>query len=396
MENKPVLSDKIVESNVKLQEERAMALAHNVVTFTMILLGVYMTILFWVIELQLRDSIVYLSLWFFVLIVHMFYGNFSRSQEGNRLISYFSIISLYTLMLGTLIHENIPFLMASLFVIFAIGYLYVDLRAASLNHLMLFVVTNVVLWFYPEVYSLEMVANISTLYISLFIFVMVGLLYAANFIVIKRKLYHFRKLARLQQNEFKVIDFLFDLQERYTDESFDASAYYKRLKVFFEAFSKEADIEDVFSEQIDIIQALDQTNVNELKKLYENIPENTIHELELLTLMKKRRIRHLSMKASQIKNIETGEEYLSDAMFDSMRHYYDDVHIKITVFVAFYVYCRMEKKHEKALSDEEFYSYLRASGISNLVEPNVLEAYLNNRDVFDKVYQDSFKEGLAL
>ncbi len=387
-------ANRLIQDNVKLQEEKAMRQANQVVSITMILLGFYMASLFWFINLELVDSMIYLSLWFFVLVVHLFYGTLNQSYENNRLISYFSIISLYTLMLGTLIHEEIPFLMASLFVIFAIGYLYVDMKAATLNHLLLFVVTNIVLWFYPEVYSLDELTNLSTFYISAFIFVIVLLLFLADFIVIKRKLYYFEKLANLQRNEFKVINFLFELQELYTEETFSAKNYYDRLHTFFEKVSEKIDIDNVFEEQIKIIEKLDTMSAAQFMEKFPNVSLKMVQELDLLTLDKKRRLRHLAMKASQIPNIEVQDEYLSDALFDSMRHYYDNVHIKIAVFSVFYVYCRMPKKHESVLTDEEFLTYLEASGLTNLIEPRVYEAYLNHREIFDKIFNDAFKEGL--
>lgn len=383
----------LIQRNIKLQEEKAMNQAHHVVTLTMLLLGFYMGLLFWFIELAIVDSIIYLSLWFFVLVIHLFYGTLNQTSENNRLISYFSIISLYTLMLGTLIHDDIPFLMASIFVVFAIGYLYVDLRAASLNHLMLLVVTNVVLWFYPEVYSLDALTNFSTLYISAFIFIIILLLYLADFIVIKRKLYHFGKLAKLQENEFKIIEFLYDLQERYTKETFDPEAYYNRLRTFFADFSTKIGVENVFEEQINWIETLDTMPVTLFKERYPEIPDHVVEELDLLTLVKKKRLRHLAMKASQVKNIDVQEEYLSDALFDSMRHFNDNIHIKVTVFSVFYIYCRMPKSHEATLSDDDFLAYLNKSGIVNVIEPSVYEAYLENRDVFDKIFNDAFKEG---
>lgn len=386
----------LIQRNIKLQEEKAMNQAHHVVTLTMILLGLYMGLLFWFIQLDIIDSVIYLSLWFFVLVIHLFYGTLNQSSENNRLISYFSIISLYTLMLGTLIHDDIPFLMASIFVVFAIGYLYVDLRAASLNHLMLLVVTNVVLWFYPEVYSLDEMTNFSTFYISSFIFIIILLLYLADFIVIKRKLYHFGKLAKIQENEFKVIELLYDLQERYTDEAFEAEGYYKRLRNFFNDFSTKVGVENVFEEQINLIETLDKTSSNVLKERHPEIPDHIIGELDLLTLSKKKRIRHLAMKASQVNSIDVQDEYLSDALFDSMRHFYDNIHIKITVFSVFYVYCRMAKNYEQSLSDDEFLKYLNNSGIVNVIEPSVYEAYLENRDVFDKIFNDAFKEGVKV
>lgn len=351
--------------------------------------GFFINVLFAIAQVRLLEIILYVL--FFLIIVGLNTWPIIQDKDYKALRNFniISVVFMYSFIIYLLFNNNLPGIYANVFLAFTIGYIFLDDYVATLNHIFMALISSIFVWAFPEIFGFTEYSFYTLILINSSIFILITLLYFSSLFNIRKKNYNYKQLALSKENEYRVINTLFSMSEKYFNENSVNDEYYKSIKSFFEAFSKKHNITNHFTKRINFIEDLEMHD--DLSQLDSNFPEEYIQTLDVLAIKKRKRLRLIAFKVSQSLNLDEEKRVPGIDLFSSLRHYDDHEEIKIIAFSAFYVYFRMNKLEKQAIDDDHFISLLKNSDIENLIEPKNLEIYYKHKDVFNKIIGDSLR-----
>lgn len=302
--------------------------------------------------------------------------------------SYLSIIFVYVFITYLLFNSSLPGIYANIFLAFTIGYLYLDEKATWINHILMAISSSLLIWIFPEVFGLENLPLLNVIVVNIVLLIILVFLFISSLFNLRKKRYNYYRLAKLRENEFKIIHVLIDLENEYFTQRGNSEDIYPILKELFKQFSTKVGIENVFESRIDLVHDAHKLDLKEFKEKHPNLKEEMKNYLESLSLQDLGKLRFIAIKISQIKKVEINYS-MNQEVFNSLRHSEDDQLVKLVIFSAFFVYFRLDKRELKGLSTEEFISLLNQSGLVNEIEPKILNIFYQYKDVIEDILSDA-------
>jgi len=380
-----------VELRINTEIEKLKNKSYNVSSWiSTIFIGVYgffINVLFIIADVNLFEIAIYLFLFGAIVGINIWALNQNKDFKTLRWFSIISILFMYVFVIYLLFNNNLPGIYANIFLAFTIGYIFLDEYTTILNHFMMAIISSIFIWVFPEIFGVTGDNVYSLLLINSGLVVLIFLLFFSSLFNIRKKNYNYRQLALSKENEYRIINIVFEMTKKYFKNSDDYDRYFDSIKIFFDVFSKKNNVVNLFNKRINFIEELEKViDINEMESA---IPIEYIKSLDLLTINKRKRMRHIAFKLSQSLELEENKRVPGIDLFSSLRHYDDYEEVKIIAFSAFYVYFRMNKLEKKAIDDDQFISLLKNSDIENLIEPKNLEIYYKHKEVFDRIVQHS-------
>lgn len=393
-EMSPARLDDSIALNVKHQFDRYYRQSHLTVTILVALLAAFLTVLFIFNEISLLLTITY-SVMLTLILAAMIVVNIEDDMiPPVEMVAPLFIVAVYILVFSLVVNPQVALFGPVLFVVYAVAYLYPDIRVSSLNHGLFYLATIILIWFFPASFGLVDMTGINTSYMSIFILILMAFLYISSILMIRRKRYYFKQLAILQENEYKIIEVLFGFQKQYFKTDINTKEYYGKLHSFFEELSNQLGIDNIFSQQLDYVEALNSLGKAQFKSKYPEIPDTLLEELSMLAVNQVKNIRHIALKSSQSENIAFESKIVSDAMFSSFKHSQDSIYIKVLMFCVFYVYFRIPTQFSKGLSSKEFFEIMSSSQSEKMFELTVWQAFEKNQKAVDDIFAFIVKKRL--
>ncbi|MFH5882016.1 hypothetical protein [Liberiplasma polymorphum] len=312
-----------------------------------------------------------------------------------KLAMYITTLSIYMIAVTLIVEIQSPSVFTFLFLAYAVVSVYQDKKAALINNISLFFLGIIIVWRYPNIFRSES-TNIQVIYIYIFLAVFVALLSISSFILINRKNFLYNKLAQIKEAEIRMLGLIQDLKVTYLPQSLNANDYYQQVKSFSNELTKKIDIENIFLERLQIIQKLGKTPEHEILKLYPDYDADDIDELKQLKLDLHSKIHYLLFKSSQAINAGSDEKISSDNMFKTLNNLTDSRYTKIITFAVFYTLLKVDKQFLKALDDDMIQYLFKNSEFLYTINPDILNIYQGNSEVFDKIVQDAFNKKVKL
>ena len=374
----------------EIQKQKYRALKNSaIIASTM--MGVYslfLMTLFFIESIPINEIILYLFVFVVVLSFNVISIVKSWRFEWLTRLGMLNVLFIYTFITYLLFNQSLPGIFANLFIAFTIGFIYLDSRTATLNHVLMTFTSSLVLWVFPEILAVEESTFTQLGIINASIVVVMIFLYLSAIFNIRMKQFNYEKLAKSKENEYRIIQGLFDFQKEVLNDPINTDVFFKDMHTFFESFTQKLEMENVFEKRLQLIEDLHQLSLSKAKKKYKEIPEEIIIELQSLTLSDHQKLRYLAYRISQIYEDSQTIIDPKDA-FNSFRHYDDSEAVKIMVFGAFYVYFRHPDVDRDAYSHQAFMDLLNKSGIDRLVEPRILKTFTEYQDVIETIMTDA-------
>jgi len=222
------------------------------------------------------------------------------------------------------------------------------------------------------------------------------LLSVASFIMIKRKEFFYRQLARIKEREFKIIDLFFRLQKNYFGTTFDYNEYYDQIDAFTEEFSNNIDVENAFRERIEILREMRTKTKEELLQKHPSYTLEELHEIEQLELATVRKMPKIAFKASQSPYIQISKkDVFAEKQYSTLNHSTDELAVKVVAFSVFYSLLKMDTPISKKMTDEEIITILSSEEFHQIIPREILSTYIRNRDDFANIIDSTQKRGDA-
>jgi len=214
----------------------------------------------------------------------------------------------------------------------------------------------------------------------------------SSFIIVKQKRFFYNQIALSKENEFRNIDMLIDLQQQVTGKNVDVAKYYANVANFAKAFSAKIQVDNVFQEKIDILQALENdVSLAALAEKYPKYAKEELARLQDLLIGGHEKLLKLAMKISFVKDVHVKKrEIFSETQFRSLNHQSDSLEIKILAFAVFYASLRRGNAAMRPLSEEEIYNVLVYTDYYYTIDPRIIKIYRDNNQVFDDIVNDIF------
>lgn len=376
--------------NREIEKQKYRALkSSTVIATTMIgLYSVFLMVLFIIESTAFREIFLYGFLFLLVIGFNIASVTQNWSLKGLGRLGIFNVLFIYAFITYLLFNENLQGLIANFFIAFTIGFIYLDIKIASLNHFLVIISSSIVMWVFPELLEMENLSVVEISLINTSIISIVIFLYLSAIFNIRNKNFNFEKLAKSKENEYRIINGLFEFQNEILNDSINLDVFYKDIQTFFETFTNKFEMENVFEKRLQLIYDLETLSLKEAKKKYKQISEEILEELKGLTINSNQKIRYLAYRISQANVSHSSINDPKDA-FNSFRHYDDSERVKIMVFSAFYIYFRHTDADREALSHERFVELLQKSGLDQLVEPRILKSFYQYKDVIETIVSDA-------
>ncbi len=373
---------------IQKQKYRAHKNSAIIATTMMGVYSLFLMTLFFVESIPINEIILYLFVFVVVLSFNVISIINSWRFEWLTRLGMLNVLFIYTFITYLLFNQSLPGIFANLFIAFTIGFIYLDSRTATLNHVLMTFTSSLVLWVFPEILAVEESTMAQLGIINASIVVVMIFLYLSAIFNIRMKQFNYEKLAKSKENEYRIIQGLFDFQKEVLNDPINTDVFFKDMHAFFESFTQKLEMENVFEKRLQLIEDLHQLSLSKAKKKYKEIPEEIIIELQSLTLSDHQKLRYLAYRISQIYGDSQTIIDPKDA-FNSFRHYDDSEAVKIMVFSAFYVYFRHPDVDRDAYSHQAFMDLLNQSGIDRLVEPRILKTFTEYQDVIETIMTDA-------
>lgn len=337
---------------------------------------------------------IYISAFLVFFAVNILLYSFQNDLYNNlKLAMYFNTIALFSISISLIIVFQTPSIYTSLFLAYAVIFIYQDYKVMILSNFMLFI-SGFLLVLNYNVLDIPNTTTPQILLIIVFLFLFVMLLALSSYILIKRKMFFYNQLAQIKEAEIRNIDILDDLKVRVTKKELNVEAYYDSISVFADKLSKKLDIDNVFVRRIALLEDLDKLTLTQINEKYPDFTDQEINNLKFLEFKVNNKLRNLSVKAGQSKAIKIEKnEIFSESQFTSFNHFDDTQYVKIISFVVFYVLLKLDKPYMNEVQEEKLKDILYNSKYFYSIDRKVLDIYLENNKVFDTVVDDILKEG---
>ena len=340
-------------------------------------------------------QVIFLYAFFFfaLFIINLAFFAYEDYFNSLKIAMYINVLGLYIISSSLIIDTQSPSFYIGIFLVYAIVSIYQDAKATLINNIALFIVGILAISNNPNIFLLQSPNPISTVYLYVFLAVFVLLISIASSVFIKRKSKFFDKLTEIQEIEIRTLETLFELEEIHKARSLKSKHYLSSVNRFTERFTKDYDIENVFKEKLKIIKDLERLNFEEVVLKYHNHTREEINEINNLRLSKVYRIRYLAYKIGFLEDtIIPKNKIYSDTRFTSLKHYEDSRYARIIAFVVLYVLLRLDNPVYRGLNDKEVKEYLLNSELFHLIDTEVRTIYINNSEVFDKIFLEIYRE----
>ncbi|MCK7489945.1 MAG: DUF2730 domain-containing protein [Anaerotruncus sp.] len=309
---------------------------------------------------------------------------------------YITTLGVYILAIAMIFVFESPAMIATLFLAYAITAFYQDLKVLMISNAFLVFAILSLIFRYPELLEFPNPSQESSFAIPFFFLVFVFILTISSFILVKQKRFFYNQIALSKENEFRNIDLLIDLQNQVTGKTIDLPKYYANVSAFAKAFSAKLQMENVFQEKIEILQAMENnTTIPALLAKYSKYTKEELEHLQDLLLGNHEKLMKLAMKISYAQDVHIKKrEIFSETQFRSLNHQSDNLEIKILAFAVFYTALRRGSAAMRPLTEEEIYNVLVYTDYYYTIDSGIIRIYQENNKVFDDIVNDVLgKEG---
>ncbi|MFW6016534.1 MAG: hypothetical protein ACOCRK_08850 [bacterium] len=336
------------------------------------------------------DIIVYSGFFVMIFIMNHLFYKFPKVFSNLKLPMYITSIAIYVMSFSLIIDVQATSVYTILLLAYSLVALYQDKITAIINNVSLFFIGSFTVFRYPTLFE---GATGQIVYVYIILLVFVALLSISSFILIKRKLFFYEKVAKMKEIEIRTINIVIDLKELYSRTKLNFHEYYSQLDTFFSKLSEEIKIENIFRERIEIIKNIGQFNIENIIKKHPNVSTSNIKEIMRLELNVHSKMHYLLYKASQTKNTElTKINLFTDNQFPSFKHTFDHKYTKIIAFSVFYVLLKSEKIELSKLDGLTIRSLLEQDDFYHLIDSDIADIYFSNSKVIDKIVEDILKD----
>jgi hypothetical protein len=322
----------------------------------------------------------------------------SENHSFYRLNQYTTTFGIYTISIAMIFYFESPSMIAALFIAYAISAFYQDLKIMLLSNVFLFFAVISIIIRYPQYFTFANPSFENEIGVPFFFLVFIFVLTISSYIIIKQKRFFYNQIALAKESEFRNIDLLLDLQKQVTGRSIDLAKYYENVGAFTKAFSEKIQMDNVFTEKLEILQALE--NNTPFPLLHEKHPQLDKEEydrIQDLLLGNHQKLMKLAMKISFAKDIHVKKrEIFSETQFKSFNHQSDSIEIKILAFAVFYAALKRGNAAMRPLTEAEIYNVLVYTDYYYTIDPGIIRIYQENNAVFDDIVTDILgKKGKA-
>jgi hypothetical protein len=349
---------------------------------------------FWRLNIPTRNILGIEFLFLIMLMINLFLFAFVDDLYNNLKISmYINTIFEYAIATTLILMFRTPSIFTTLFLAYAITAIYQDNKVMLISNGSIFIIGLLLSINFSDIFVIPGNSTIQNMYIIIYLFLFILLLTLSSYILIKRKSFFYNHLAKIKELESRNIDLLIDLEEQFDEKVLEPKNYYNDLLKFSEEISKKIGIENVFKRKIELLSDMDKLSQQELLDKYSEYTIDQIRSMENMKIGIHKKMHHIGIKSSKMKDIQIlKKEAFSDSQFKSFKHFTDDKYVKILAFVTFYVMLKIDKPYLKQLEEEKIKDILMNSEYYYLIDPEILEVYFNNNEVFDTIVNDILKE----
>lgn len=382
------ISQKRIQNEINILERKSYRVSTLFGTIILFVYGLLISLVLIFSGINVFEAVIYFTLFALVSSISGYLWYKDIQLIILKRFSYLSIIFVYVLITYLLFNSSLPGIYANIFLAFTIGYLYLDEKATWINHILMAISSSLLIWIFPEVFGLENLPLLNVVIVNIVLLIILVFLFVSSLFNLRKQRYNYYRLAKLRENEFKIIHVLIDLENEYFTQRGNSEDIYPILKELFKQFSTKVEIENVFESRIDLVHDAHMLDLKEFKEKHPNLKEEMKNYLESLSLQDLGKLRFVAIKVSQIKKVEINYS-MNQEVFNSLRHFEDNQLVKLVIFSAFFVYFRLDKREMKALSTEEFISLLNQSGLVNEIEPKILNIFYQYKDVIEDILSDA-------
>lgn len=375
---------------IQKQKYRSLKSSAIIATTMLALYSGFLLTLFIIASIPVSEIILYVFVFLAIIALNVLSIITKWPLKRMGLLGILNVIFIYTFITYLLFNQNLPGIFANLFIAFTIGFIYLDVKIASINHVLMTLTSSLVLWIFPEILAVENATTAQLSIINASIVVIMIFLFLSALFNIRTKNFNYVKLAKSKENEYRIMDGLFHLQNDVLKDPINLEVFYQDIHTFFETFTQKLEMDNVFEKRLQLIQDLETLPTNKIKKKYKDIPDEIIEELRALTLTSHQKIRYIAYRMSQSNADQKPLTDPRDA-FNSFRHFDDSETVKILVFSAYYTYFRHADVDRPAMSHEAFVEQLEKSGLDQLVEPKILKSFYRYKDVIETIVNDAMQ-----
>jgi hypothetical protein len=352
-------------------------------------------IFYFLYELQLGAKQILAVMFMFVILIGsniMMYAFSDDLYNSLKFAMYINTIGEYVIAITLILMFKTPSIFTALFLAYAITALYQDYKVMLVSNWALFITGFLLVVGFSEIFAIPGITSIQNIFIVIFLSIFVVLLTMSSYILIKRKTFFYNHLAQSRESEVRNMDLLSEVAAHNNHKPLNTKEYYASLNAFSKELSKKIGIENVFSRKIKLLKDLKKYTVSEMIEKYPDYTAKEINQLRVMELAVNNKMRNIGLKASMSQDIRVSrKEIFSESQFKSLKHYSDNRYVKIISFVVFYCLLRVDKPYLKELSDIKIKDIIYNSEYFYLVDPDVVEVYLENSEVFDTIVNDILK-----
>ncbi len=359
----------------------------GIIAFMLVLTSVYMLVGDFPIVYFYSLLVGYLAIIMFNIVCLAYGKENNNFYILNKYTTSFGVFSIATAMI--FIFKS-PAFISGLFIAYAIAAFYQDLKVILISNLYLFFAILMVMWNYPDYIAFQNAQAESDFGTFFFIILFVLLLTFSSYIIIKQKRFLYNQLALSKESEFRNIDLLIDAEKEATKHKIDITKYYKAVDAFTSAFSEKLAIDNVFSEKLKIMMALEKgTSIPTLLSKYPAYSDADFDRLEDLLISNNHQLRKACIKMTKMMDLDVKKrEIFSETQLKSFNQPFDTLEIKILSFAVFYVSLRLGNDLQEPLSAEEVYNILVYTDYYYYNDPSIMKIFQENHQVFDAICQD--------
>lgn len=330
-----------------------------------------------------------------VILLNLGFYNIESDLYNNlKLAMFTTIIGLYVGANVLIFNFRTPSVFTSLFFVYAVASIYQDLKGMILSSTFLFLSGFLIVFQYPNIFSTGLTDNPQLIYVQLFLLIFVLLLTLSSYILVKRKMFFYNQLASIKESEIRNMILLEEVERINTKKKKDFSVYYEHIDAFNKALSKKIGVPDLLGRRLKIIKELKAKKPNELLDKYPDYTLEELQELAMLEFEVEKKMQYLAIKASKSTDVEVSKkEIFSESQFKSFKHLNDSKYTQIISFAVFYTLLKIDKPYLKKLDEKLVKDMLYNSEFYYRIDPDVMDIYINNSEVFDTIVNDYLKGG---
>jgi len=331
----------------------------------------------------------------FLIILMFNFATVAYSKEHYyylKLNKYITSISLFTLILTMIIYFKSPSFIPLIFVAYAISAIYKDTKVLIGTTVYFIFAVLMLIFNFKFIFEFQNNIVIKNLAIGFFLILFLLILLASSFIIINEKTFFYNNIAFAKEKEYRNLDLILEFKSKLKTGSISNQDYYQNTKEILQEFSKKIEIEDIFSEKIDILQELDSGK--DKKEILKNHPSYSKYDLDRMEKLLIYKTSKLSKLMLKIKNSSTKKyktrEIFSSTHFQSFNKQSDSIEVKILSFVVYYVALKRGLSGMKPLTNQELFDTFINTDLYYFIDPKVIKIYRDNADVFNTIVDEVF------